>query len=178
MQKQDLFSTGEVRGITGLSTQSIQLYVRTFPEIFSAQARQPHRGRRYTWREVKAIQLIHHLRTAERQDKDTIRAALAGEWESRHAQMYEVQDLAAFMAEARKFIKTMNEKERSWTYAAAGAKPYAQNYLEITRIVRELNSQYPQLWNNQVRYSVRISDLEEKVKSLEAQLQKRRGWFG
>jgi DNA-binding transcriptional MerR regulator len=54
-------STGQTSGITGLSIQTIQRYVRRYREHFSETARKPAKGRRFTESDLKNLLVINYL---------------------------------------------------------------------------------------------------------------------
>ena len=79
MDENSLFTTGEVRGITMLSSMSVYRFTRDFPEFFTEAARQHQRGRRFTGDDVVMLLSIESL-YHKREGKEKIRAELAGGW--------------------------------------------------------------------------------------------------
>ena len=83
-------STGFVSGLTGLKVQTIQRYVRKYPEGFSDAARQQKQGRRFSGQDIKALLLIHHM--LRNRQKKMLPAALRGEWSPPDSPLFDVQD--------------------------------------------------------------------------------------
>jgi DNA-binding transcriptional MerR regulator len=91
MQENHTLSTGQTAGLTGLSMQTIQRYVKRYPVGFSETARKPTKGRRFTGADVRALLLINRLLNTRR--KPMIEKALRGEWSPPDQAIYEIHDL-------------------------------------------------------------------------------------
>lgn len=85
-------TSGQAVGLTGLSMQTIQRYIRRYPMGFSEQARKPKKGRRFNGDDIKKLLLINTM-LHSREQKQHIEAALIGEYESPDLSLFEVQNL-------------------------------------------------------------------------------------
>lgn len=61
MPNQHVMTTGQVSGLLGIPSPTIQRYIRSHPSHFSDQARRPDRGRRYTADDVNNLATIRGL---------------------------------------------------------------------------------------------------------------------
>lgn len=84
-------TTGQTCGLTGLSLQTVQRYIRRYPMGFSEEARKPTKGRRLNGYDVKNLLLINQMLHAKQ--KAHIEAALMGEYESPDLSLFEVTNL-------------------------------------------------------------------------------------
>jgi len=117
MAENDPLTTGNTSGMTGLSAQAIQRYIRRYPMGFSDLARKPNKGRRYTGNDVKNLLLINYLLNTKQ--KSHIEKALAGEEEY---PLFEIQGFISmfikldYMLRITDALMTRLAKERRLAY--------------------------------------------------------------
>lgn len=92
MSENITLTSGQAVGLTGLSMQTIQRYIRQYPMGFSEQARQPKKGRRLNGDDIKNLLLINSM-LHTKGEKQHIEAALTGAYESPDLSLFEVQNL-------------------------------------------------------------------------------------
>lgn len=100
MTENTALTTGKTSGLTGLSVQTIQRYVKRYPMGFSDGARKPNKGRRFTERDVKSLLLIYYLLNSKR--KAEIEKALSGEEEY---PLFEIQGFMSMFAKVDDMLK-------------------------------------------------------------------------
>lgn len=122
-------TTGQACGLTGLSLQTVQRYIRRYPMGFSEQACKPKKGRRFNGDDVKNLLLINQMLHAKQ--KAHIEAALMGEYESPDLSLFDVTNL----------LRMFN------TITALG-KHLEAFYLEVQREKRSLEKVSPVLRNH------------------------------
>ena len=98
--KPTTFTTGQASGLAMIPPKTLARYVKTFPEHFSPEARQPDRGRRYSPQDVKTFILIRHL-YSDRKNADDIRAALSGDWMPEALPRYDLENLLTLENQTR-----------------------------------------------------------------------------
>lgn len=160
MTDNPLFTTGQTEGLTGLSLQQIQRYVRTYPQGFTQEARKPKKGRRFTGADIKSLLLIRHLLHTRR--KQFIPQALSGEWTPPDSMVFEVVDFMTMYQAMRAInldtIKLLQKVE-------AEKRSFERHTAYLIRNLRELRGKE---WDR----NRRVRDVEDRMKAIEKRLPK------
>jgi hypothetical protein len=141
-------TTGQLSGVTLLSYGSIYRYVKDFPDFFSDRARQHTRGRRWTIKDLEAVQAIRYL-YHDNTPREQIYQMLSEGWRPLMADTTEtitklVEATLTEAAEARKFIKSEQK-------ALEDFRLYNRTLWETSEEVRRLKE--------------RVTKLEEDLRS-------------
>ncbi|NWG35185.1 MAG: hypothetical protein HXY42_12140 [Chloroflexi bacterium] len=137
MTDQITLTTGQTCGLTGLSMQTIQRYIRRYPMGFSEQARKPRKGRCMNGDDVKNLLLINQMLHAKQ--KAHIEAALMGEYESPDLSLFEVANLLQMFNTITALGKTLEAfyqevmREKQYLQKAA---PIIRNHSEVLQALR------------------------------------------
>lgn len=137
MTDQITLTTGQTCGLTGLSMQTIQRYIRRYPMGFSEDARKPRKGRRMNGDDVKNLLLINQMLHAKQ--KAHIEAALMGEYESPDLSLFEVTNLVRMFNTINALDKTLEAffrevmREKQYLQKAA---PVLRNHSQVLEALR------------------------------------------
>jgi DNA-binding transcriptional MerR regulator len=148
-------TTGQAVGLTGLSMQTIQRYVRAYPMGFSEQARKPEKGRRFNGDDIKNLLLINQMLNAKQ--KANIEKALSGELESPDLALFEIVN---FLQMARNLSAI--QKRNAELLAMIERESMSQEYW-AEKIRKAVNSQAEEI--GQIKRDVKMLQATRKMKN-------------
>lgn len=137
MQENITLTTGQTCGLTGLSLQTVQRYVRAYPMGFSAEARKPVKGRRFNGDDVKNLLLINHLLHSKQKSK--IAKVLRGELESPDLALFEIANCMQMFNTITTLAKHLDSfylevtREKQFLQRAA---PIIRNHSQVLEALR------------------------------------------
>lgn len=154
----EIYTAGQVSGITGIHPASIRRYVQDYREFFTEGAQRPSKGRRYSQEDVKRLLLIRHL-NQEHRPKETIQAALKGVWAPAAQRTYDTFDALAL-------VDTAKGQMTSAANYAREARQAAQQAQSTVNAANHILNRF----NKAIAAREQVPDLIEKVKQLEQRL--------
>jgi DNA-binding transcriptional MerR regulator len=112
MKTREGITTGQVSGMTGIPIETIQRYIKTYPECFSDGSRRSARGRRYVDHDIKTLLLIRSL-IGKKMSQADIRAEVK-DLQDRGvldlvSPLYNMADMIKFSSQVDKRLKRIDE---------------------------------------------------------------------
>lgn len=177
MKENITLTTGQTCGLTGLSLQTIQRYVRAYSMGFSPEARKPVKGRRFNGDDIKNLLVINHLLHSKQKSK--ISKVLRGELDSPDLALFEVNDFLMMFNTITALAKNLEsfylevKQEKEFLQRAA---PIIRNHSQMLEVLRFDVSRL------KMRRTLSEGDFDHPVKAVhESHEQARKGviarWF-
>ncbi len=138
----ELFTAGEIRGITRLPAQTIRRYVNDFSEFFSEPARIPTKGRRFNGQDIKTLLIIRNMKSTHA-GNDKILATLQDKNQLANTARFEELNAVKILSAAREDLKqarqeiTAFQTVRGMEYLAARETKHLVNKFEKSLAQRD-----------------------------------------